>query len=57
MYGGYPEVVLSKREEKKEVLSSIFDLYIKKYLVDYLKIEKIKNAKTIINYLAINNGR
>jgi len=55
-YGGYPEVALSEDKEKKEVLSSIFDLYVTKELVDYLKIEKIKHAKTLIQLLAVNNG-
>jgi uncharacterized protein len=56
IYGGYPEVVLVKEEDKKDVLASIFDLYVSKDLVDYLKIEKIKNAKTFIKLLAVNNG-
>jgi uncharacterized protein len=56
IYGGYPEVVLVNEKDKKDVLAGIFDLYVSKDLVDYLKIEKIKNAKTFIKLLAVNNG-
>jgi len=58
IYGGYPGVVLEKNpEEKKEKLRSIFDAYIKKDLVDYLKIENFLGAKKLIETLAINNGQ
>lgn len=58
VFGGYPEVVLTEgAEAKREVLRSIFDLYVKKELVEYLKIEKIYPVKLIIEYLAINNGQ
>ncbi|MFT4305067.1 MAG: ATP-binding protein [Candidatus Woesearchaeota archaeon] len=58
IYGSYPAVVLSKKiEEKKEKLNNIFDLYIKKELVEYLAIKKILGAKKVIEYLAINNGQ
>ncbi len=53
-FGGYPEVVLSKN--KKEILASIFDTFIKKDLVDYLNIKEILGVKKLIQYLAINNG-
>jgi len=56
IFGGYPEVALAEQEEKKEVLNSIFDLFVKKELVDYLQVEKVKNAKTLIQFLAVNNG-
>ena len=57
IFGGYPEVVLAGKKEKKiEILESIFDMYVKKELVDYLKIEKIQNAKTLIEQIAVNNG-
>src|SRR3989338_5426284 len=49
IFGGYPEVVLkNKKEEKIAVLESIFDLYIKKDLVEYLNINKIMNVKKLI---------
>lgn len=58
VFGGYPEVALTEgAEAKKEILRSIFDLYVKKELVEYLKIEKIYPVKLIIEYLAINNGQ
>lgn len=58
IYGGYPEVALAKNEkEKGEVLASIFDLYVKKDLMDFLKIDKIRQVKTIIEFLSINNGQ
>ncbi|MCP5052947.1 MAG: ATP-binding protein [bacterium] len=58
VFGGYPEVVLTRNpKEKQEVLRSIFDLYVKKELVEYLKIEKVYPVKLIIEYLAINNGQ
>ncbi len=56
IYGGYPRVVLSPKPDKKLVIDSIFDSYIKKDLVDYLKLEKISNAKTLMELLAINHG-
>ena len=55
VYGGYPEVVLS--ENKKEVFAGIFDLYVKKDLVEYLKIDKVIGVKNLIEHLAINNGQ
>ena len=58
IFGGYPEVVLKeKKEEKIGVLESIFDLYVKKDLVDYMKIEKILNMKKLIEVLAVNNAQ
>ncbi|HII29662.1 TPA: ATP-binding protein, partial [Candidatus Woesearchaeota archaeon] len=58
VFGGYPEVVLQDTNKKKaQVLESIFDLYVKKDLIEYLKVEKVLNAKRLIEYLAINNGQ
>lgn len=58
IFGGYPEVVLTESaESKREILRSIFDLYVKKDLVEYLKIERVYPVKLIIEYLAINNGQ
>lgn len=58
VFGGYPEVVLQKtKEEKIEVLKGIFDLYVKKDLVEYLKVEKILQVKRLMESLAINNGQ
>ncbi len=57
IYGGYPEVVLSNDKEKADVLVSIFDLYVKKDLVDFLRVERIKHAKTLIRHIAVNNGK
>lgn len=57
VYGGYPEVVLVGKQQKEAVLESIFDLYIKKDLVEYLSITKVMNVKKLIEYLAINNSK
>ena len=58
IFGGYPEVALkSTREEKVAVLDSIFDLYVKKDLVDYLKMDKILPMKKLIEFLAVNHGQ
>ena len=58
IFGGYPEVALKKsKEEKIEVLTSIFDLYVKKDLVEYLRIEKALETKRLIEFLAVNNGK
>ena len=58
VFGGYPEAVLkTSKEGKTEVLSSIFDLYVKKDLLEYLNIEKILDIKKLIEFLAVNNGK
>ncbi len=58
IFGGYPEVALHNSKEKKiEVLSSIFDLYVKKDLVEYLNIEKILHVKRLIEFIAVNNAQ
>lgn len=57
IFGGYPAVALAPTTEfKKRELRAVLDLYISKDLVDYLKVEKIKNCKTLIEILAVNNG-
>lgn len=53
--GSYPEVVLENN--KADVLESIFDLYVKKDLLEYLNVSKISHIKRLIEYLAINNGQ
>lgn len=57
IYGGYPEVALVPQKEKGDVLTSIFDLYVKKDLVDFLSVERISHAKAIINSCAVNHGQ
>ncbi|MCX5698443.1 MAG: ATP-binding protein [Candidatus Omnitrophica bacterium] len=58
IFGGYPEAILSdKKQAKIEVLKSIFDLYVKKELVEYLKLDKILEVKKLIQYLAVNNAQ
>ncbi len=58
IYGGYPEVAITNTDQDKiEVLRSIFDMYVKKELVEYLKLEKVFETKKIVQYLAINNGQ
>lgn len=58
IFGGYPESALSdKKQAKIEVLKSIFDLYVKKELVEYLKLDKIMEVKKLIQYLAVNNAQ
>jgi predicted AAA+ superfamily ATPase len=57
IYGGYPEVAQVEEPEKHEVLASIFDLYVKKDLVDFLKVDRIKHAKTLIRSLAVNHAQ
>ena len=57
IFGGYPEVALKQtKDEKINVLDSIFDLYVRKDLVDYLKMDKILGAKRLIEFLAVNNA-
>ncbi|GBD90486.1 hypothetical protein BMS3Abin04_01203 [bacterium BMS3Abin04] len=58
VYGGYPEVALQTSNKRKiEVLESIFDLYVKRDLIEYLNIKKILEVKKIIEFLAVNHGR
>ncbi|OIO21118.1 hypothetical protein AUJ17_03690 [Candidatus Micrarchaeota archaeon CG1_02_47_40] len=58
VWGGYPEVVLGRgADEKQDVLKSIFDLYVKKELVNYLKLEDVVGAKRLVEFLAVNNGK
>ncbi|MCH8519523.1 MAG: ATP-binding protein [Nanoarchaeota archaeon] len=56
IYGGYIEVTLQEKAEKVRYLESIFDLFIKRELRDYLQVEEIVGVKRLIEYIAINNG-
>jgi len=52
----YPAVVLENDyNEKQKILWDIFDMFIRKDLWEYLKIDKIKIVKDILRYIAINN--
>ena len=53
IFWGYPKTVLE--EDKKEVLDNIFDLYLKKDILDFLNIKNLTWFKKIVTYLALNN--
>ena len=58
VFGGYPEVVLnSPSQEKIKILDSIFDLYVKKDLIEYLDIKRILHVKKLIELLSVNHGQ
>ncbi|MBN2373562.1 ATP-binding protein [bacterium] len=58
VFGGYPEVVLSPSEDgKKKILRDIFDLFVKKDLLEFLNIRNPEAALNILRYLATNIGR
>ncbi len=54
VWGGYPKVVLDK-SLAKEHLENIFDLYLKKDIVDLLNIKHLESFKKLITYLALNS--
>ena len=58
IFGGYPEVVLAPNpENKKEILRDIFDLFVKKDLLEFLSIKNPEAALNILKCLALNIGR
>ena len=50
-------VLKTKQEEKIAVLESIFDLYLRKDLVEYLNVKNVMAVKKLIEYVAVNNGQ
>ncbi len=54
IWGWYPKVVLNK-DLAKEHLENIFDLYLKKDILDLLNIRNLESFKKLLIYLAINN--
>jgi len=57
-FGGYPDVALQKTEKGKiAAIESIFDLYIKRDLMEYLKAGDVLRVKKLLEYLAINHGQ
>ena len=54
VWGWYPKVVLEKNLAQ-EHLENIFDLYLKKDILDFLNIRHLDSFKKLITYLAINN--
>lgn len=58
IFGAYPEVVLTHDNQLKiQILNSIFDLYVKKDLVEFLDYNKILNVKKLIELLSVNHGQ
>ena len=51
----YPKTVLE--DDKQDVLENIFDLYLKKDILDFLNIKNLDWFKKIVVYLAINNWK
>ncbi len=57
IFGGYPEVVLQKnKNDKFEVLDSIFNYYIQKDIRSLLQIKKIDNFHKLLKILAVICG-
>ena len=57
VYGSYPEVSLTeKREQKIEILNSIFEFYIEKDIRLFMNIRNIRNFKNLLEHLAVSTG-
>ncbi|HED05568.1 MAG TPA: ATP-binding protein [Ignavibacteria bacterium] len=57
-FGGYPEVVLADgTDNKKQILKSIFDLYLEKDIIGFSKIENFPAFKKLVEILAVQNGQ
>jgi predicted AAA+ superfamily ATPase len=58
LYGGYPQVVLSEKKDKKlSLLNDIVSSYILKDVKYLFKIEKIDQFNHLVRYLAISIGK
>jgi len=47
-------VLAENENEKKEILRNIFDLFVKKALIEFLRLKNPRGALDILNYLACN---
>lgn len=57
-FGGYPEVALANNaDDKKQILKSIFDLYIEKDIFGFSNIENFSAFKKLVEILAVLNGQ
>ncbi len=57
-FGGYPEVVLAKNpDDKKQILKSIFDLYLEKDIIGFSNIENFSAFKKLVEILSVENGQ
>lgn len=58
IFGGYPDVALAENEvEKKEILRNIFDLFVKKDLIEFLNVRNPQATLDILKHLALNIGQ
>lgn len=56
-FGGYPEVIKAEDEEtKKTILKNIYDTYVSKDIVEFLKITDTAQYRSLIQMLAAQTG-
>jgi len=57
LYGSYPKLVLTENIAKKElILKQIIDTYVKKDILDLVKIKNIKKFNDLISILAVQSS-
>ncbi|MDA2921634.1 ATP-binding protein [Patescibacteria group bacterium AH-259-L07] len=57
IWGGYPEVLKTNdKETKRTILKNIYNTYIKKDIIELLKISNTSTFKKLINLLALRTG-
>jgi len=56
-FGGFPEVVLEKEEDKKiEILSNYFNTIIEKDIIEKYKVQQHKQLRELLKYIISNPG-
>jgi len=57
LFGGYPEVVKAKtKEEKRIILKNIFNTYVEKDILAFLRIKHEAKFRKVVQNLAFTNG-